>query len=49
MNDQMRDYRLKLKYDYGAWIEQILKGQVRWSNLERLYRHFHVQSHSWNL
>ena len=27
MNDQMRDYRLKLKYDYGAWIEQILKGK----------------------
>ena len=27
MNEQMRDFRLKIKYDYGAWIEQILKGK----------------------
>jgi hypothetical protein len=27
MNEQMRDYRFKLKYDYGAWIEQILGGK----------------------
>jgi hypothetical protein len=27
MNEQMRDYRVKLKYDYGAWIEQILGGK----------------------
>ena len=27
MNEQMRDSRLKPKYDYGAWIEQILKGK----------------------
>jgi hypothetical protein len=27
MTDQLYDFRFKLKYDYGAWIEQILKGQ----------------------
>ena len=27
MFDQMRDFRFKLKYDYGAWIEQILNGK----------------------
>jgi len=27
MNEQMRDFRLKIKYDYAAWIELILKGK----------------------
>ena len=27
MNEQMRDFRLKIKSNYGAWIEQILKGK----------------------
>jgi hypothetical protein len=26
MNEQMRDYRLKLKYDYAAWADVVLKG-----------------------
>ena len=27
MNEQLYDFRFKLKYDYGAWIEQILNGK----------------------
>ena len=27
MNEQMRDFRLKIKYDYGAWADLVLKGQ----------------------
>ena len=27
MNSQMRDFRLKIKYDYAAWANQILQGQ----------------------
>ena len=27
MNEQIYDFRFKLKYDYAAWIEQILHGQ----------------------
>jgi len=26
-HEQIKDYRFKLKYDYGAWTEQILQGQ----------------------
>jgi hypothetical protein len=45
MNEQMRDYRLKLKYDYATWTNQILKGRYdenRWKGYMLSFMFNHI-------
>src|SRR6476660_4169131 len=46
MNEQSRNYRLKLKYDYAAWANQIFNGQYdqnHWKGyfLSFMFHHIH--------